>query len=147
MVSGTYPDGSEIPTTSNSSSYSASITASVSTEGVDISDMVDQGLGNLVFSNEIDWNCGESSYGGSSGKVGISRRTFEFSSMVGGQCVYTLNCPPGQTPTCSTSTFNRSPPCFETYVNDTSLYVRSPKGLLCFGVGNAKNSYTQGTCD
>lgn len=146
-VSGSYPDGTQIPTTTANSAYAPTVTASVSAAGSSLSSMIDNGNGSIIWQNEIDWVCGTYGLASIIGKIGISRRTFMFSSMSAGICIYTLACPAGQTPTCSTSTFQKAPPCYETYFNDSTIFVKKSNSLSCFGFGSAVGSYTQGTCD
>ncbi len=143
-VSGTMPDGTPIPRADASSSNSSTVEAD---QSISVSSYSDNGNGDLDGDGTIQWDCGMSSVASFRGKIGYSQRTFMYSSVSNGVCTYLLNCPPGQTPTCKTNKFEKAAPCYETYINDTSIYILYGSTLQCFGIGSAPPGYIQGVCN
>jgi len=140
-VSGTLPDGSALPGNNNSTTVDPSVSAFVSTEGIDLTSMIDLDLGYIQFYNEYDSSCGDSFYAISFPTLSIKRGYYAWTgnsnpySQTQKACFYTINCIPGTTATCGsysdTNIVDINEPCWQ-YIVVTSLYVNDGSTQTCF---------------
>jgi hypothetical protein len=147
-VGGNLPDGTQLQPASAITSSQPTVVASTSSSGVDLYSIPNSISGNLSFSNEIDWGCGLVSVVSFPYTFRISRSTYTKDYEGGGVCVYALDCPAGQTPTCGGQTFVQNEPCPFMYHLNAELVITNNGQITCSVIGLGTGSATKGkTCD